>query len=135
MVNVPFRPAMVNTSVPWPPGCNDNLVDAGLSEKSWSVKVAVTDVAAFIVTLHGPVPEQAPLQPPKFEVELGVAVSVTVAPPVKLAEHWALQLIPEGTLVWWKTRWEKMPPPSNASLVFPSTHRNLWALGDGRTME
>jgi hypothetical protein len=44
------------------------------------VKVAVTDRAAFIVTVQVPVPEQAPLQPVKFVPVAGVAVSVTRVP-------------------------------------------------------
>jgi len=46
-----------------------------------SVKVAVTVVAAFNVTLQAPVPEQPPpLQPVKVEAPAGDAVSVTVVP-------------------------------------------------------
>jgi hypothetical protein len=44
-------------------------------------KVAVTVVAAEIVTVQDPVPEQPPpLQPVKAEPALGVAVSVTAVP-------------------------------------------------------
>ena len=46
--------------------------------KLWGVKVAVTVVAAVMVTTHGPVPEQPPpLQPVKLEPVAGAAVSVT----------------------------------------------------------
>lgn len=41
-------------------------------------KVAVTDLAASIVTVQEPVPEQAPLQPAKIELASGAAVSVTL---------------------------------------------------------
>ena len=44
------------------------------------VKVAVTLLAASIVTLQAPVPEQAPDQPPNCEPEAGVAVSATTVP-------------------------------------------------------
>jgi len=44
------------------------------------VKIAVTVVAAETVTVQGPVPLHAPLQPVKTESLLGVAVSVTTAP-------------------------------------------------------
>src|SRR5207244_2717488 len=54
--------------------------------KVWSVKVAVTVVAAETVTTHDPVPEQPPpLQPPKVEPAAGAAVSATAVPLVKLA--------------------------------------------------
>src|SRR5438093_1153405 len=45
------------------------------------LKVAVTVVAAANVTVHGPVPVQAPpLQPVKAEPVVGAAVSVTGVP-------------------------------------------------------
>jgi hypothetical protein len=44
------------------------------------LNVAVTDFAVFIVTVHVPVPVQAPLQPVKVEPAAAVAVSVTEAP-------------------------------------------------------
>jgi len=99
LVKGPFRPARVMRSVPCPAGCRVNLVDAGVSEKSCRAKFAVTEVAAFMVILQAPVPEQAPLQPVKFELELGVAVSVTIDAPGKLAAQVLPQLMPEGTLV------------------------------------
>ena len=47
----------------------------------WSVNVAVTDLAASIVTVHVPAPEQPePDQPAKFEPAAAVAVSVTLVP-------------------------------------------------------
>jgi hypothetical protein len=56
-----------------------------MTEKSFNMKLAVTETEAFIVTLHVPVPEQAPSQPAKFEVELGAAVIVTEVPGAKIA--------------------------------------------------
>ena len=85
-----------------PPRCTINCADARLSEKSDVVmvsKVAVTDTVALIVTLQGPVPEQAPLQPAKVEPEAGEAVSVTVAPGSNTVEHTLGQSIPEGLVV------------------------------------
>jgi hypothetical protein len=45
-----------------------------------ALKVAVTVVAAFRVTVHVAVPEQGPDQPAKVEPAAGVAVRVTVGP-------------------------------------------------------
>ena len=44
------------------------------------MKVAVTLRAASIVTLHVPVPVQAPLQPAKIQPALGVAARITTVP-------------------------------------------------------
>jgi hypothetical protein len=44
------------------------------------VKVAVTVVAAVMVTVQGAVPEQAPLQPANLAKDAGVAVRVTTVP-------------------------------------------------------
>ena len=63
------------------------------------MKVAVTEVAAFIVTLQVPVPVQPPLQPVKVEPAAGAAVKVTTVPVVKAVEHVAPQEIPAGLLV------------------------------------
>jgi hypothetical protein len=46
-----------------------------------AVKLAVTVVAAFMVTLHVPVPEHpAPLQPLKVDPPVAAAVRVTTVP-------------------------------------------------------
>jgi hypothetical protein len=64
-----------------------------------ALKVAPTDFAASMVTLHAPVPLQEPLQPANVEPESGVAAKLTTAPFAKLAEHVAPQEIPAGELV------------------------------------
>jgi hypothetical protein len=46
-----------------------------VSVKPGTLKVAVTDCAEFVVTWQVPVPEQAPLHPPKVEDGLGLAVN------------------------------------------------------------
>ena len=76
------------------------------------VKVAVTDLAATIVTTQVPVPLQPePLQPVKVELTSGVAVSVTVVPCPKVAEHVEPQSMPAGELV-------TVPDPVPALLTF-----------------
>jgi hypothetical protein len=70
-----------------------------LSEKSSEVKFAVTETSAFMVTMHVPVPEQAPPQPVKFEVDIGATISVTEVPGAKLAEQEPPHSIPGGLLV------------------------------------
>jgi hypothetical protein len=62
------------------------------------LKAALTDFAAFMVTLQAPVPLQAPLQPANVESESGAAVKLTTVPLGKLAEHVVPQEIPEGVL-------------------------------------
>src|SRR5437773_5218896 len=71
-----------------------------VSMKDCCAKVAVTEVAAFTVTMQVPVPEQPPpLQPVKVELASGVAVKVTAVPLANGAEHVAPQAIPAGLLV------------------------------------
>jgi hypothetical protein len=62
------------------------------------LKVAVTAVAPLTVTVHAPVPEQAPLQLAKTEPAAAVAVRVTV-PGGTDCEQVAPQLMPAGLLV------------------------------------
>ena len=63
------------------------------------MKVAVTSRSELIVTVHGPVPEQSPDQPPKRLPGAGVAVRVTTAPSPKDSEQSRPQSIPPGLLV------------------------------------
>jgi phage tail protein X len=63
------------------------------------LNVAVTDLAALMVTLHDPVPLQAPPQPANVEPEPATCVRVTTVPLLKFALHVLGQLIPVGLLV------------------------------------
>ena len=75
------------------------------------MKVAVTVVAAVSVTVQDPVPlHPPPLQPPKAELALGAAVSVTTVPLAKLAAQVVPQLIPAGLLV-------TVPEPAPAGVI------------------
>src|SRR5262245_21921855 len=60
------------------------------------LKVAVTERAAVIETVHAPLPLQAPLQPPKVDPLAAEAVSVTEVPLLKFAAHAVPQLTPAG---------------------------------------
>ena len=65
-----------------------------------AAKVAVTLLAASIVTLQAPVPEQAPDQPPNCEPEAGVAVRDTTvrAAYVPLTGAGLAVIVPEPTV-------------------------------------
>jgi 3D (Asp-Asp-Asp) domain-containing protein len=69
---------------------------ATVSAKLCSVKVAVTFLAASIVTLQDPAPVQAPLQPVNVDPVAGVAVSKTAVGESKLCTQVDPQLIPVG---------------------------------------
>ena len=62
------------------------------------VKLALTEFAVLMVTVHAPVPEQAPPQPENAEPAAGVGVKVTEVPLGKSKEQTAPQLIPAGAL-------------------------------------
>jgi hypothetical protein len=70
------------------------------SVKGCRVNVAVTAVAALIVTVHVPVPVQPPpLQPENVDPVAGVAVKVMAVPLVNPVEQVAPQEMPAGALV------------------------------------
>ena len=71
--------------------------------------VAVTFAAAFMVTVHVDVPEQAPLHPPNVDPAAGVAVSVTTVPLRKLAAQALPQAMPDGV-----AETVPLPPPAFA---------------------
>lgn len=87
-------PAGLLVTVPLPPPA---LVTVSLKAVE---KVAVTDLLAFMTTVHvAAVLIQSPLQPVKTELVAASALRVTVVPLVKDAEQVAPQLIPAGVLV------------------------------------
>lgn len=74
-------------------------VDVGGGGGAAWVNVAVTEVFAEMVSLHEPVPEQAPPQPPKVDPFVGVGVRVTSVPSSKSALQLDPQFIPVGVLL------------------------------------
>jgi len=71
-----------------------------VSVKDCKAKVAVTEVAALIVTVQVPLPEQPPpLQPLKVEPAAGAAVKVTAVPLANETEQVVPQEMPAGLLV------------------------------------
>jgi len=80
------------------PTVGTELGPRGRSTRSVS-KVAFTSVSALTVTTHALVPVHAPVQPMKVEPEVGLAVSVIVAPIAMDCEQVAPQLMPAGALV------------------------------------
>lgn len=102
-----LMPAGVLVMVPVP-------LPAIVMPSTWVVgtaKLAVTAVAAAIVTTQVPVPVQPPLQPAKTEPAAGVAVSVTVLPAEYEAEQALPQLIPAGLLAM-----DPRPVPATVTL-------------------
>ena len=70
--------------------------------------------------MHAPVPEQLPDQPAKVDPLVGVAVSVTDVPEVKLAVQEKPQLIPLGLLVT-----VPLPVPDFETLTLNVTNVNV----------
>ena len=77
-----------------------------------TLKVAVADSFAAMVTVHVLLPVHAPAQPAKKDDPLlAVAVSFTFVPELKLAVQVAPQLMPAGVLVTCP-----LPLPANVTL-------------------
>ena len=84
---------------------------ATVSVNADCTNVAVTEAAAFIVTVQEPVPVQPPpLQPVNVEPAAGVAVKVTAVPLANAAEQAAPQEMPAGAL-------ETVPMPAPALVI------------------
>ena len=75
-----------------------------------TLNVAVTDSAAFIVTMQLPTPVHAPLHPANVDPEFATCVNVTACPPLKSAVHVLGHKIPDGVLV-------TVPPPDPAGVT------------------
>src|SRR5256885_87220 len=84
-------PAGLESTVPAPEPAS--VTDSGYAIR---VNVAVTALAAVIVTLHAPVPLHAPDQPANVDPVAALAVSNTTVPWVKLAEQVVPHEMPAG---------------------------------------
>jgi len=76
-----------------------------------TLKVAVALKLPVIVTVHALSPEQAPLQPAKYDPGAAATVSLTFVLEVKALLQVGLQLIPAGVLV-------TVPEPVPATATF-----------------
>lgn len=93
-LQVPGQLIPFPVTVPLPVPANVTLTGNAVGMKS-----ALTDCAEFIVTVHAPVPAQAPLHPLNTDPAAAVGVSVTAVPLLKSNEHVLPQLMPAGLLV------------------------------------
>jgi hypothetical protein len=87
-------PAGLLVTVPLP---ESTTVSAG--DADTAVNNAVTETFPSKLSVQGPVPLHAPLQPAKVEFAAGVAVRVMEVPGLKAALQAVPQLIPAGSLV------------------------------------
>src|SRR5579872_1093147 len=88
------------------------------------LNVAVTALAADMVTLQVPVPEQAPLQPAKVDPAAAVSVRVTTVPLLKFALQVPGQVMPAGLLLT-----EPVPVPASVTVkVNPFARLSFQAL-------
>jgi hypothetical protein len=96
-------PAGLLVTVPAPAPAKTTVSGSLLGGGSGPPKVAVTELAALMVTLQLVVPVHAPDHPVNVSLVMGAAVSVTAVPWTKLAEQATVeefeQLMPAGLLV------------------------------------
>jgi hypothetical protein len=85
------------------------------------VNVAVTICAAFIVTMHAPVPAHAPDQPVKAEPAVAACVSVTTVPGGNVAVQVAPQAMPAGAEVT-----VPLPLPARVTTRLRSSANAAW---------
>jgi hypothetical protein len=90
------------------------------------VKVAVTERSWLIVSVHVPVPVQAPLQPMKVEPGAGVAVSTTLVPAMYASAQSPGQEIPAGELVTVPASSPPMPTDSVWVVTFWKLAMTVW---------
>jgi len=120
-----LMPVKLLSTVPEPVPCG--LTVSVLVPEAVEVKMAVTFCAVLILTTHKPVPEHpAPLQPPKVLPVAAVALSVTLAPLLKVALQGAAQLMPAGLLstvpepvpcgLTVRPNWAAIPVPAKLTL-------------------
>ena len=74
--------------------CCGALIDPTQVSPPCRLKMATTARFDFMLTLHWPVPEHAPLHPANVDPVAGVAVNVTTVPAGKAAQF-VPQLVPE----------------------------------------
>src|SRR5436309_13322763 len=85
--------ALVTVPLPTP-------LELTVSVKDWIANVAVTEVAALIVTVQVPVPEQPPpLQPEKVEPAAGAAVKEIGRASGRAAAEVVADAVPAGAVV------------------------------------
>src|SRR5512139_3914011 len=100
------------------------MLPSGVTAPATS-KVAVTTLAASIVSVHGPVPVHAPLQRVSMAPVLAVAVKVTTVPTANVSLQPAPQSMPAGLLVTLP-----LPLPIVATVnVWARSHRPILVAG------
>ena len=100
--------------------------------EGFRLNTPVTWRSALMVRLQPPVPLQAPLHPPKFELASGVALTLTALPAAKLTEQsglWLPQFNPAGLLVRLPLPEPlKIPVSTNGPAPDPPVRLTFWGL-------